>query len=248
MTRPLLALHAMFMHGAAMAPLAEALGREIIAPGLPGHRRGPPWVEGRDYMEQAVDAALAAMPDEPIDVFGHSLGATVALHVAVARPEQVRSLTIFEPALFSAASGAALNDYLMAMKVVSDALETGREGTAAAEFHAHWGTGAAWEDLPTNLRKTILRLIPLVPATEPAVVHDKHGLLPQLRACPVPVLVLQQEAHQQLPVMASICEGLRSLLPNVTVRSVAGEGRHMLPVTAPQAVAAVVAAFWADLP
>ena len=69
MTRPLLALHAMFMHGAAMAPLAEALGREIIAPGLPGHRRGPPWVESRDYMEQAVDAAFAAMPDEPIDVF-----------------------------------------------------------------------------------------------------------------------------------------------------------------------------------
>ena len=66
MTRPLLALHAMFMHGAAMAPLAEALGRN-------------------NYMEQAVDAALAAMPDEPIDVFGHSLGATVALHVAVAR-------------------------------------------------------------------------------------------------------------------------------------------------------------------
>ena len=248
MTRPLLALHAMFMHGAAMAPLAEALGRESIAPWLPGHRRGPPWVESRDYMEQAVDAAFAAMPDEPIDVFGHSLGATVALHVAVARPEQVRSLTIFEPALFAVASGAALDDYLNAMEVVSRALEAGRDGTAAAEFHAHWGTGAALEDLPTNLRKTILRLIPLVAATEPAVVHDKHGLLPQLRTCPVPVLVLQQEAHQQLPVMASICEGLRELLPNVTVLSVVGEGRHMLPVTAPQAVAAEVAAFWASLP
>ena len=248
MTRPLLALHALFMHGAAMAPLGNALGREIIAPGLPGHRRGPPWFEDRDYMEQAVEAALAAMPYEPIDLFGHSLGATVALHVAAARPEHVRSLTVFEPAFFAAASGAPLQDYLGAMEIVSRALAAGHEGTAAAEFHSHWGTGAAWEDLPAGLRKAMIRLMPLIPATEPAVIHDNHGLLTRLVDCPVPALILQQEAHQQLPVMASICEGLRARLPNATVRSVAGEGRHMLPVTAPQAVAAEVAAFWAALP
>ena len=248
MTRPLLALHALFMHGAAMAPLGDALGRETIAPGLPAHRRGTPWIEDRDYMEQAVETALAAMPDGRVDVFGHSLGATVALHVAAARPEQVRSLTVFEPALFSAASGAPLDDYLCGMEIVSRALGAGRDGTAAAEFHSYWGTGAAWEDLSAALRKAIIRLTPLIPATEPAVVHDKHGLLTQLRTCPVPVLILQQEAHQQLPVMASICEGLDALLPNATVRSVAGDGRHMLPVKAPQAVAAEVAAFWASLP
>jgi pimeloyl-ACP methyl ester carboxylesterase len=246
MTRPLLALHALFMHSASMTPMGEALGREVIAPSLPGHRRGPPWLEAQDYIAQAVEGACAALPEGQVDVFGHSLGATVALQLAVARPGQVRSLVVFEPAFFAAAGPDALAIYRNTMNAVIDALAKGREGTAAASFHALWGTGATWEDLPATLRKSMIRMMPIVPATGPSVMDDSEGLLPRLRDCPVPVLILQQE--QPLEIMAALCEGLRQRLPNAQVRSVAGAGRHMLPVTDPVAVAGAVRAFWATLP
>lgn len=246
MTRPLLALHALFMHSASMSPLAEALGRDVIAPSLPGHRRGPPWDASRDYIAQAVEAASAALPEGPVDVFGHSLGATVALHLAVAKPLQVRSLVLFEPALFAAASPDAFADYLITIEPVTTALTKGREGTAAAAFHALWGTGAAWEDLPDTLRKSMLRMMPIVPATAPSVMDDREGMLSRLQNCTVPVLVLRQE--QPLAIMASLCDGIAQRLPNAKVQGVAGTGRHMLPVTDPEAVAAAVRAFWASRP
>lgn len=245
MTRPLLALHALFMHSASMTPLGEALGREVIAPGLPGHRRGPPWVEAQDYIAQAVQGACAALPEGQVDVFGHSLGATVALHLAVARPAQVRSLVLFEPALFAAASPEALAAYRKMTESLMEALGKGREGTAAATFHALWGTGATWEDLPAALRKSMIRMMPIVPATVPSVMDDAEGLLPRLRDCSVPVLILQQQ--EPLEIMVALCEGLRQRLPNAHVQSVAGAGRHMLPVTDPVAVAGAVRTFWATL-
>jgi pimeloyl-ACP methyl ester carboxylesterase len=246
MTPPVLALHALFMDGASMGPLGAALGREVIAPGLPGHRRGPPWIGSRDYMEQAVEAARAALPEAPVDVFGHSIGGAVALHLAVAEPARVRSVVAFEPAFFAASSPGPLAAYLQTFQAITGALAAGREGTAAAKFNGLWGTGAEWEALPDALRKAIIRLLPIVPATAAHLNADASGLLPRLAECPVPVLILQQsEPHE---IMRSICDGLRQRLPRAQVAKVTGEGRHMLPVTAPGAVAETVLGFWSELP
>jgi pimeloyl-ACP methyl ester carboxylesterase len=67
------------------------------------HRRGyppsPPPPDGRQDFE--VDAAdLAALLDSRPNVVAHSYGGLGALIAATRRPEQVRSLTLIEPALY----------------------------------------------------------------------------------------------------------------------------------------------------
>lgn len=72
-----------------MAVSRNGTGRAIPTLMPPGRRR-------------IARAALGA----PVDVIGHSFGATVALRLALERPELVRSLVLVEPVLFAAAKAA----------------------------------------------------------------------------------------------------------------------------------------------
>ena len=59
---------------------------------------------------------------DPIDVIGHSFGATVALRLAVEQPEKVRSLTLIEPVFFAVA-GQDVPASLVAAQPYRDALQ-----------------------------------------------------------------------------------------------------------------------------
>ena len=245
MNTPFVALHGAFMQGSSLQTLAAALGRAAITPGLPAHRRGLAWDPGRDYHDQALEGLIAALPEGPVDLFGHSLGATVALRLAVEQPDRVRSLVLFEPVLFAAAHPEARDRHAAEMAPFHKALEEGLEGSAAAHFHGLWGGGDRWEDLPDLARRAMLRLLPIIEASAPGIFEDRPGVVPRLADCRVPTLVLHQ--NQPPEIVAAISSGLRRM-PLVEVRAVAGPGGHMLPLTAPQAVAAEISAFWAALP
>ncbi|MFD9699815.1 alpha/beta fold hydrolase [Lentzea sp. NPDC059081] len=83
-------------HPASFGPLAERLvaaGRRVVAPFLRGHH--PSTVDQLpfgDGLTLAADAAAvnAALSDEPVDVFGHDIGAGVAGRLAAIRPDLVR--------------------------------------------------------------------------------------------------------------------------------------------------------------
>jgi pimeloyl-ACP methyl ester carboxylesterase len=82
------------------ALLADRLDAD--APDLPGFgRSGPP--PGRDY-SLAAQARLAAALIErraagPVHLFGNSMGGAIAVLVAAARPDLVRTLTLISPAM-----------------------------------------------------------------------------------------------------------------------------------------------------
>lgn len=72
-------------------------GRRIVAVDVPGFGDSPPVGDGFEL--GAVAAAIAhALPDEPFDLVGHSLGGAVALTLAAAHPGRVRRLVLAAPA------------------------------------------------------------------------------------------------------------------------------------------------------
>ncbi|MBA2461479.1 MAG: alpha/beta hydrolase [Actinobacteria bacterium] len=95
----LVCLHGVTSHGRHFAQLAERLaGRfHVVAPDLRGHGAStwePPW-----HIEQYVEDALGAVPDEPAAWLGHSFGGRIAFEVAAAAPERVERLVLLDPAI-----------------------------------------------------------------------------------------------------------------------------------------------------
>lgn len=90
----LLLLHAMGSSRRMWRAQLEAFaGRyEVVAPDLPGHGNAP----GPFTMDAAVTKARDALADlpQPTYVAGASLGAAVALHVALAEPDRVAGLMV----------------------------------------------------------------------------------------------------------------------------------------------------------
>lgn len=73
------------------AVLSRLPGRTALRPPLLGHGAPPP--EARTFAEEVARLA-ALLPDEPVHLAGYSLGARVALALAVAHPARLRRLTV----------------------------------------------------------------------------------------------------------------------------------------------------------
>ena len=74
-----------------LAPLLP--GRRLLIPDLPGHAGSGP-LPASPTMAAYADAVAACLPEEPVDVFGHSLGGAVALRLAERRPDRVRRMVL----------------------------------------------------------------------------------------------------------------------------------------------------------
>ncbi len=233
----MLALHCALAHGGEWA----GLGLGVMAPDLPGHGGSPEWV-GTDYHTDCTRAVLAVM-DGPMDVVGHSSGATIALRVALERPELVRTLTLIEPVLFAAARAAgspAYADHLVRFAPVAQAFREGDMMAAAAAFHAIWNAGA-FAALPPEVRASMAAHMPLIAALNPALTEDTGGLLGPYRLESLGVPVLLMEGAQSPPVIAAIHDELARRLPQVA-RVVVPGAAHMLPITHTAEVRAAIAA------
>jgi len=236
--RPALALHCMMGNGVYWGPIAETLRDHvrISAPDLPGHGQSPDWDGGTPDYHTFTTRTVAALIDRPLDLIGHSMGATVALRIAVAAPEAVRSLTLIEPVLFAAAPDAH-NDALMAE--VEAKLKAGEDAEAARAFLACWG-GLDWDAQTPAGRARLARQIHLVHASNEALRHDAANILRPdgLEAIDAPVLIIMGE--ESPPVIPAIADALAARMPDVGRARVPGAS-HMLPITHPRQVAELIA-------
>lgn len=243
--KPVLALHCSLSHGGEWAGLAGARPEfDVTAPDLTGHGRMPVWDGSSDLHRASTDIAQTLAQrighGAPIDVIGHSFGGTVALRLALERPDLIRRLILVEPVLFAAAKGAAIWPAYLAEHDALEALHAqGDDAATAKRFLQVWGSGDPIEALLPNLRAYMIQRIGLVMALDENLNQDAFGLLApgRLEGLHRPVLLVQGAASP--PVVAAIHAELAHRLPEARQAVIPGAG-HMLPVTHSAALAALV--------
>ncbi|WP_022707541.1 alpha/beta fold hydrolase [Paracoccus zeaxanthinifaciens] len=233
--RPGLALHCMMASGSYWGPVAQALGGRLDLRGfdMPGHGRSDPWTpaEGDPDFHTAVTRIAASFIQRPLDIVGHSIGATVALRIAVAAPEAVRSLTLVEPVLFAAAPSPEQDARDAEMAAM---LERGDIEGAARSFLSVWG-GPQPDALPAPIRDQIA----LVADTGDTLRNDAARILRDggLESIDAPVMIVT--GNDSPTVVHDIADALAARLQDVGRASVPGAG-HMLPITHPDQLAGLI--------
>lgn len=239
--RPALALHCMMGTASYWGPIADRLdGRvDLTAFDFPGHGRSADWTaspDGPDY-HTAMTRLTAAHINRPVDLIGHSFGATVALRIAVAAPEAVRSLTLIEPTFFAAAP--SVEEHALFDKL-PEAIEQGNIEEATNVFLKMWGQ-IPLEQLPPQMRERAIAQMPLVLGTYDVMGHDSANLLGtgRLEALDMPVMLISGEDTPA--VMGRIIDALAARMPDVGRATIPGAG-HMAPITHPSQTAGLILA------
>lgn len=242
--RRALLVHCTLAHSGEWAGVAPRLGDllSMEAGDLPSHGRAEDWTPQKGDLHDMATAALAArLGSGPVDLIGHSFGATVCLRAALDHPGGVRSLVLIEPVLFAAVTGGGPH---ASNRAFAESWARGAREETARRFIDLWGGPGGWDALPDRQQAYILDRIHLVPAQDPSLAWDRPGVLApgRLEALDIPVLFLA--GSESPPVAREIVERLAAHLPRARVQIVAGAG-HMLPLTHAREVAAAIRAFLA---
>lgn len=240
--RPALAIHCSLASSNAWAGVADRLADRLTltAFDLPGHGRSAIWPGEGDFLSLSAQIA-ASFVERPLDLIGHSFGSVVALRLALAAPEAVRTLTLVEPVLFAAVRGSgAWAEICAMMGRYRAALSAGERDAAAAIFTGVWGAGVAWSDLPAHERAAIAQRIHLVEAGTPALFADSGRILApgSLESLDLPVLIIRGDRSPA--IIEAIAEAIAARLPDVGVATVPGAA-HMVPITHPAETAGLIA-------
>lgn len=230
--RPAIGLHCMMGSGGLFDPLAARLGGlvDLRAFDFPGHGRSPDWIAPGDGIDlhTFVTRQAAGLITRPVDLIGHSFGATVALRIAVGAPHAIRSLTLVEPVLFAAASPAASKaeyDRLAPYEAAQD-----WDGMLR-QFLGDWGAaGPVPSEGPKAER--LRRQMRMVVDTNAGLMADRANILREggLEGVDVPVMLIA--GAESPPIVHEIAEALAARLPDVARASIPGAG-HMLPMSHP---------------
>lgn len=177
-------------------------------------------------------------------VLGHSFGGAVALTAALARPDRVKSLTLYEPTVFSLMrheSARERNLFETILRVQADMrsfIDVGSNERAMSRFVDFWSGAGTWDRKPASQRD---RVCPLAAK----VVEDFRMLFQagwraqEFDRLRMPVLILRGD--QSPPAATSAAELLAELIPAARLFTIPNLG-HMAPVTHPELIASAVRA------
>ena len=238
-------LHASASSSGQWRPLMEQFAADfrVLAADLYGCGKSPPWPQERPLWIEDQLALLEPVfqaAGEHFHLVGHSYGGAIALKAALERPQQVRSLVLYEPVLFSVLLQEAPQS-AAAAEIRSVAEDTVRlEGEPAARrFIDYWMGEGTWAATPASRRAALTGAVRLQKPEWHSALHDPTPLA-AYRSLLQPVLLVTGGASTA--AARAVADFLARTLPAVTVEELAG-ARHMAPVTHPQDVNPRIARF-----
>jgi pimeloyl-ACP methyl ester carboxylesterase len=235
---PVIALHCSGAGAGQWRQLGETLGPAytLFAPEHYGCERTGPWTGTHAFTlaDEAVRTIdLVDRCRGQVHIVGHSYGGGVALHVALARPERIASLALYEPSAFHLLKalgdkgGAALAEILRIARETGEGVIAGDYARAVAAFVEYWGGEGAWAALRPSVQAALIRWVCKAPLDFRALIEEPTQLSAYARLT-IPVLIMRGE-HAPKPTRM-IAETLRKLLPAARLSIISGAG-HMGPLT-----------------
>jgi len=232
---------AMWRHaGAALKSLYR-----VLTPDLIGYGTSVEWPADVAFdlrAERAVLEPLLACCAETFHLVGYSYGGVVALNLALAQPQRVRTLTLIEPVFFSALRYAerwrALAELLHIRDQYVRDLERGGAEAALPSFIDFWTGPGAWQKLPPSLRAEMLRCagkIVLDWQAAFAFAPDRKAL------AELGQRTVMLRGDESPSAMQRLVDCLHDLMPGSTLQVLAG-ANHLLPLARAQDVTAAILA------
>jgi pimeloyl-ACP methyl ester carboxylesterase len=226
--------------------LGDMLGTdyELIAPEHYGCESTGPWTGDHAFTLADEAARTIALIDDAygkVHLVGHSYGGAVALHAALARPDRIASLTLYEPSAFHllkqfAGGATAFAEISALARSTGEDVISGDYRGAAARFVDYWSGPGAWDALRPSHQAALARWMPKAPLDFAALIQEPTPAS-AYADLHFPVLVLRGE-HAPAPTRV-IAQRLATLCPAVRLAIVAGAG-HMGPLTHAVAVHALM--------
>lgn len=219
----------------------------LIAVNLYGYGGTPAWTgPARQRLEDQAGLVEAALPDDAgrLSIVGHSFGGSVAMTAAAKLGTRVDKLVLLEPNPFH------LLDQHGRREALAECLELGswiKQGgasgdwtTAAERFADYWGDAGTWAAMPEERRATFTAALKPVFHEWDAVIGETITLDDWARALPDQTLVVSDK--ETVRPIREIVALMRAACPSWRFQHIAAGG-HMAPLTRPDLVNPIVAAF-----
>lgn len=208
-------------------------GWRVLTPDLPGHGRSGGWAR-QSIQDYAQDIAgwLEALDVEQAVIGGHSMGAAIALRLALNRENLVSGLV-----LLGAGTRMEVNPRLLQQLAIKEHL------VGTAEQIAKWSVQREGDP---RLKKTLAKQLA---ANQPSVIYgdflacSRFEIGDRIRAIRPPALVICGEEDVMMP--ARLGQELADGLPNAKAVVIQRAG-HMVMQERPQEVFALVVEFLAS--